>query len=83
MKKNIQKLTLIFVLFGFSAVAAFAGNVQCPIAPTPTPTVEFEYFETTTETMPENTLQTIPENESPTKLPDFLQQVIDTLYGLL
>jgi len=79
MKKNIQKITLLFILFVFSAVVTFAGEVQCPIMPTPTPLG----FASTSETTPEETMPVIiSETDSTNKLPEFIQDVIETLSSL-
>lgn len=65
MKKNIQKITLLLVVFIFSTVATFAGEDQCTLVATPTP----EFVEII-ETTPISSLETTDITE---QLPEFIQ----------
>ncbi len=79
MKKNIQKISLLFVLFVFSTVVTLAGEDQCTIVPTPTPPGFVEIIETDVETIPQTNSETTTQTDGTSKLPVFIQEVIDTL----
>lgn len=85
MKKTIQKITLLFVLFIFSTNVSYAecGNGQCPIEPPPCgngqcPAPPPNGFSATTETSSETNLQT----SDPVGFPEYFLKIFETLNDL-
>jgi hypothetical protein len=78
MKKNIQKMTLLFVLFAASTGITFAGEDQCTAVPTPTP----PGFTETLETPPGAVSNPTSETGNRSELSEFIQEIIDAVSAL-